>query len=141
MDNPIPLASNYFVAPQIAVADLLQLKALGFESIINNRPDHEVDDQPLSIELEKAAAELGLEYVHNPVDLKTLSESEVDAQVAALAGEKKTLAFCRTGTRSSVLWVLLNSAQGVNYNDLKTLVAGKGFDLSRCEPAMQPLIK
>ncbi|MGB7391106.1 TIGR01244 family sulfur transferase, partial [Marinomonas sp.] len=109
MDNPIPLASNYFVAPQIAVADLLQLKALGFESIINNRPDHEVDDQPLSIELEKAAAELGLEYVHNPVDLKTLSESEVDAQVAALAGEKKTLAFCRTGTRSSVLWVLLNT--------------------------------
>lgn len=141
MDNPIQLATNYFVTPQVAVEDLLQLKALGFERIINNRPDHETDEQPLSVELEQAAAELGLEYVHNPVDLKVLSESEVNAQVAAFADEKKTLAFCRTGTRSSVLWVLMNNAQGQDYNDLKADVTAKGFDLSRCEPAMQPLIK
>lgn len=141
MDNPIPLANNYFVAPQILVEDLLQLKALGFERIINNRPDKEADEQPLSASLEQAAAELGLDYVHNPVDLKALSESEVNAQVAALADEKKTLAFCRTGTRSSVLWVLLKNAQGADYDELKAGVIAKGFDLSRCEPAMQPLIK
>ncbi|REG83276.1 TIGR01244 family sulfur transferase [Marinomonas pollencensis] len=141
MDNPVPLANNYFVAPQIVVEDLLQLKALGFERVINNRPDKETDEQPLSATLEQAATELGLEYVYNPVDLKVLSEVEVNGQIAALAEDKKTLAFCRTGTRSSVLWVLLNNAQGESYDKLKAGVVAKGFDLSRCEAAMQPLIK
>ena len=141
MNNPIQLSDNYFVTPQVVSDDLLQLKAQGFERIINNRPDHEAEDQPLSIDLQELAETLGFEYFHNPVDLKKLSKVEVEAQMSALADTKKTLAFCRTGTRSSVLWVLMNTSQGQNYNDLKAEVAGKGFDLSRCEPAMEPLVK
>lgn len=141
MNTPISLGNNYFVAPQVISDDLVELKMLGFERIINNRPDQEAEDQPLSDDLKEAAETLGFEYVHNPVDLKKLGESQVSAQATAIADAKKTLAFCRTGTRSSVLWVLMNNAQGQNYNDLKADVTAKGFDLSRCEPAMQPLIK
>jgi len=50
-------------------------------------------------------------------------------------------AYCRTGTRSSVLWVLALHNDGVSFNQLFAEVAEKGFDLNRCLPAMQPLIK
>ena len=141
MNDPVLLENNYFVAPQIQQEDLSALKTMGFQRIINNRPDGESDDQPLSVELKAVAQDLGLEYVENAIDLKLLNQAHVDSQAAALSEAKKTLAFCRTGTRSSVLWVLMQNAQGGNYTELSAAVAAKGFDLSRCEAAMAPLVK
>jgi len=82
-----------------------------------------------------------MEYVSNPINLAALSQDQVDCQGRALLEEKKTLAFCRTGTRSSVLWVLLENAKGGSYEELVGQVSGKGFDLSRCVAAMAPLVK
>ncbi len=50
------------------------------------------------------------------------------------------LAFCRTGTRSSVLWALNNQ----DTKDMTALLAElkqKGFDMDPCLPAMMPFIK
>lgn len=141
MNDPVLLENNYYVAPQIQLTDLAALKALGFQRIINNRPDGESDDQPLSAQLKAEAQALGLDYVDNPIDLKQLAESHVGSQRQALSEDKKTLAFCRTGTRSSVLWALMSNADGKAYEELSAFLAAKGFDLSRCEAAMAPLLK
>ena len=141
MSNVIGLDASYFVAPQLNEVDLALLQSQGFERIINNRPDGEVDDQPTSEDIRHAAESLGMEYVSNPVDLSKLSQQQVDIQKAALAETKKTLAFCRTGTRSSVLWVLLENNKGSESSDLISYVTDKGFDLSRCAAAMAPLLK
>ena len=141
MHTPIALDNNYFVAPQIFSEELAALKALGFERIINNRPNHEVDDQPLSMDLKEAVSALGLEYIDNPVDVKNLGELQVETQTEAVASVKKTLAFCRTGVRSSILWVLMNHANGKCYHDLKEEVSAKGFALYHFEEAMAALVK
>lgn len=141
MSHPVQLDELYFVAPQLAESDIALLKAQGFERIINNRPEAESDDQPSGDSLRAVAESLGMEYVSNPINLAALSQDQVDFQKHTLLSEKKTLAFCRTGTRSSVLWVLLENSKGVDYSELAELVSGKGFDLSRCASAMAPLLK
>lgn len=141
MNSPIQLDEFYFVASQLVEENFATLKAQGFERIINNRPDLESEDQPSGESLKKAADLVGLEYISNPIDLSKLSQEHVSCQVDALSTVKKTLAFCRTGTRSSVLWVLLNNAQGGDYDNLSSYVSSKGFDLTRCIPAMVPLLK
>lgn len=141
MTNVIQLDESYFVAPQLIEADLAMLKSQGFERIINNRPDAESDDQPSGQSIRAAAELLGMEYVSNPMDLSSLSQEHVDLQGGALLDDKKTLAFCRTGTRSSVLWLLLENGKGADSTDLMSFVSGKGFDLTRCTAAMSPLLK
>ncbi|ETX10384.1 beta-lactamase [Marinomonas ushuaiensis DSM 15871] len=141
MSHPIQLDEFYFVAPQLSKEDFSALKEQGFERIINNRPELESEDQPPGKSLQEAAEVLGLEYISNPIDLSKLSQEHVFFQDAALSTMKKTLAFCRTGTRSSVLWVLINNSRGGSYDDLSAHVSSKGFDLTRCVSAMTPLLK
>lgn len=137
---PIELDSRYFVLSQITIEGLEQLKHQGFDFIINNRPDNEEESQPLSIELAAAAKSLGLNYVHNPVVLSALSDVEIKQQKMAVSEAQKVLAFCRTGTRSSVLWALNNQdEQGIE--PLLIELKNKGFDMDRCMPAMTPFIK
>ena len=140
MNNVIQLDSLYYVAPQILLEDIEVLKGLGFERVINNRPDFESDDQPTDNALRAKVEALDLEYISNPVELSKLSKEHVDIQSEALDTSKKTLAFCRTGTRSSVLWLLSENAKGKSSEELSSYVAGKGFDLSRCATAMAPLL-
>ncbi|BFM48583.1 TIGR01244 family sulfur transferase [Marinomonas sp. THO17] len=139
MTTPVQLDENYFVAPQIFVEDLSVLKEQGFTLIVNNRPDGEAEDQPNAEQLEKAAKALGLKYAWNPIELPKLAQEHLTKQSEIITPIQKTLAFCRTGTRSSVLWVLMENAKGRSYADLVSQVSAKGFDLSRCESAMIPL--
>ncbi|SBS33040.1 Beta-lactamase hydrolase-like protein [Marinomonas aquimarina] len=139
--NITELSSQYFVSPQIEVSDLVSLKAQGFDVIVNNRPDGEAEDQPSSADIQAAAEQAGLRYVYNPVDLKTLSQKEVLAQDELIKADEKVFAFCRTGTRSSVLWVLANQKDEMSFVSLVAEVMKKGFDLGRCLPAMERLKK
>ncbi|MCB5160509.1 TIGR01244 family sulfur transferase [Marinomonas algarum] len=141
MNTLAELDAYYFATPQLVAEDLASLKEQGFERVINNRPEGEADDQPVGDELRAAAEALGLEYIANPIDLPKLSQVQIDQQGNAIAEQKKTVAFCRTGTRSTVLWVLLENAKGGNIDTLSAYAAAKGFDLTRCEPAMAPWLK
>ena len=135
--EPIKLAEQYYVLPQISVSDMVKYVEQGFEVIVNNRPDNESEGQPLSSELAEKAQELGVQYIYNPVDLSKLSQTELSQQKNAVSEGKKVLAFCRTGTRSSVLWVLNNQVDA-SFDKLVASVSAKGFDLARCLPAMLP---
>ncbi|RDL42954.1 TIGR01244 family phosphatase [Marinomonas piezotolerans] len=139
--NITNLALNYSVAPQLDIADIEALKAAGYDMVINNRPDGETEDQPTSEQVRAAVEAAGLKYVYNPVDLKALSHKEVEIQSAQISTDQKVFAFCRTGTRSSVLWVLANQEDEQTFNELVASVQQKGFDLGRCMPAMEPLKK
>ncbi len=100
------LTPSITVAPQIAVSDLSQLALLGYKSIINNRPDGEESAQPASAEFAQQANELGLEYCYLPVVSGQITQEQI-TQFGALFTKlpKPVFAFCRTGTRSSLLWV------------------------------------
>jgi sulfide:quinone oxidoreductase len=123
-----PLAGQLSVAAQIGVADIATLAARGFRSIINNRPDGEVDGQPASASLEVAARQAGLAYRHIPVVSGQLADAQVQTFADALVAlPAPVLAFCRTGTRSTMLWAL--QADGPADAILR-IAREAGYDLS-----------
>ena len=101
------LSPDVCVTGQLTPEALAEAAALGFRSVINNRPDFEGGpDQPSGAAIEAAARAAGLNYRHLPVAPGFQSADEI-AQFGALiaALPKPILAFCRTGTRSGKLYL------------------------------------
>lgn len=96
---------DFSSAGQLAPQDMAQLAELGFRSVINNRPDGEADGQPTWQELEVAAKQAGLSYHYLPVVPNQMTP-ELIQQFADLYRQvdHPTLAFCRTGNRSTQIW-------------------------------------
>jgi len=119
------------VSPQITPADVAEAKARGFTTLINNRPDGEAPDQPTSAQIEQAAREAGLAYIHIPVRGLPPTPEQVEQTRAAIEGsEGPVLAFCRTGTRCINLWSMGERQAGRDRDELLKLGADAGYDLS-----------
>jgi uncharacterized protein (TIGR01244 family) len=117
MTTPVPLrplAEDLYVAPQLGPEAMAELARLGFRSVINNRPDFEGGpDQPTHASIAAAAAAAGLEYRFQPVHSMLQSAEDV-AAFAALLDElpRPTLVFCRSGARSTRLYMASLAARG-----------------------------
>lgn len=110
MSSVQPLSPTFAVAPQIALTDLPRIAEAGFKSIICNRPDHEDAGQPTFAQVAEAAAAAGLQARHIPVVSGGIGPEQAQALLAALEElPQPTLAYCRSGTRSGVLWQLAQS--------------------------------
>ena len=134
------LTSDIFVSPQIGVDAVAEAKDLGVALIINNRPEGESEDQISGADIEAAARAAGLDYVAIPITHSGFSEPQVHAMAEALAGAKgKVLAYCRSGTRSTLLWALAESAQGGDPDALTNMAAKAGYDVSPVRPLMDML--
>ena len=96
---------------QINPEDIVQIAALGYKSVIDNRPDHEGGaSQPLHSDIEKLALANGLQFAYLPVVSGAITPDQVQ-QMADLLDSlpKPILAFCRSGARSTNLYHLANS--------------------------------
>ena len=134
------LTQDMLVAPQISVDAVAEAKAAGVALIINNRPEGESDDQVPGADIAAAAHAAGLDYVAIPVTHSGFSEPQVMAMAKALQGAKgKVLAYCRSGTRSTLLWALAESAQGGDPDALTNMAAKAGYDVSPVRPLMDML--
>jgi uncharacterized protein (TIGR01244 family) len=106
------VAPDFCVAPQLTPEAMADLAAMGFRSVINNRPDFEEGPhQPTSASVQAAAEAAGLQYRYLPVNGAYQSPEEI-AAMAGLLRELPgpVLAFCRSGTRSTKLF--LSASQG-----------------------------
>jgi sulfide:quinone oxidoreductase len=101
------LSPRFFVTGQISVSDLGKIARYGFDTIVNNRPDHEVAGQPESDVLAVVAEQLGVEYVHLPVSSGEITQKDVANfhEVSRVLGNR-VLLFCQSGARSTILWQL-----------------------------------
>ncbi|XOV88474.1 MAG: TIGR01244 family sulfur transferase [Pseudomonadota bacterium] len=100
-----PLSPEYAVTGQLQATDISKAAQLGYRTIINNRPDYEAADQPLSSHLAVIANEAGLAYHHLPVTPGEMNSEHISRLAALLeSAPRPILAFCRTGTRSMMLW-------------------------------------
>ena len=123
------LTPTYAVSPQIEPADLAAIKAAGFSTIIDNRPDGEIPPHLHAAQMQTAATALGLTFVINPVIGGALTAQNVTAQAAAVAAATgPVLAYCASGNRSSVVWALLNAGTRPT-NDLISIPARFGYNL------------
>lgn len=121
---------TFAVAPQIGVGDLAVAAAEGFVRVVNNRPDGEAPGQPASAVMEAAARAAGLDYLWEPVT-GAPTPSQADAVFEATRDGGKTLAFCRSGTRSITAWAIGQARAGaMTVDDLVSLGDKAGYDLS-----------
>ncbi len=127
------------VAPQISLADVASAAAQGVKRLVNNRPDGEAPGQPTSAEMAAAAAAAGLDYRYIPVTHAGFSLEQVSAMTDALADGQPVLAFCRSGTRSTLLWALAQAAGGANADKVAEQARGAGYDISPVRGIMDHL--
>lgn len=124
------LTPDLAVGPQITDADVATIAALGFRSIVSNRPDGESADQPGFASLEAAAKRHGLKTRHIPVVASQIDDSDIEEFRDALRELPKPLfAFCRTGTRAALLWALANN-DSLTPDERLSSAAVHGYDLT-----------
>lgn len=127
------LTEDLSVSPQITVDNLQALADLGFQTLINNRPDGEADDQPSAQSLSEAAAEMGMTYLHIPVKPNEFNKTNVALfRDALMQSPKPALAFCRTGRRSTTFWALASANTSTLKSILSTLQR-EGIDIEGIE--------
>lgn len=128
------------VAPQIASEDVSAIKAAGFTTIINNRPDGEEADQPEGDAIGAAAEAAGLNYAAIPVTHAGFSHPQVIAMLDVLTeASGPVLAYCRSGTRSCHLWALARAAKGDDADGLIARAAAAGYDIAALRPLLEAL--
>ena len=130
------LTDHLSVSPQITPEDVAELKAAGFKAIISNRPDGEDFDQPAFDAIAEAAKAAGLEIVSQPVVSSAITDADGDAfgaHVDALSGP--VLAYCRSGTRCTVLWAL-SEADKRPLDDILQTAADAGYDMRTLAPRL-----
>ena len=126
---------NFYAAHQIQAKDIAQLKQEKFECVLCNRPDNEEQNQPSVEVIKSECLANGIEFLHLPItpgdfNLEAIMETEKVLKTA-----KKTLAYCRTGTRSTMLWAFaktkdlevdevlkITDHSGYNFQHLKELL-------------------
>lgn len=96
---------EYSVTGQILPTDLDEIKAMGFKSIVCNRPDEEEPGQPSFAEIAARAKELGLDIAHVPVGRMGVDAEAVKGMVDALDEfQRPMLGYCRSGARSTAIY-------------------------------------
>lgn len=101
------ITPDYSVSPQIEPGDVTEIAALGYRSIMCNRPDGEGADQTPVAEIEAEAKRLGLGFAYVPVVSGRIDAQDVaDFRGALERLDGPVLAYCRSGTRCQNLWML-----------------------------------
>lgn len=104
------MAPQVYVAGQLFEQDLQLVAKQGVRSIMNNRPDGEAMGQPPSAHLARVAEDLGMTFVHFPIDSHSISGQDVEAFAKACGElERPLLIFCRSGARSMRIWEMAES--------------------------------
>ena len=104
------LSDDYSVATQISPADVGFFAGQGYTTIICNRPDREDPGQPLSADIEAECGRHGIEFHLIPMQGHFVNPDTVESMRAALdKSPGPVLAYCRSGTRSSIIWQMITS--------------------------------
>ena len=140
MTDFLTVTEKLSVAPQIIEADITRAAEEGFELIINNRPDGEEASQPLNSVMAELAESHGIKWAHIPVVSGQLTMEGIEQMALAMKEGMKTLAYCRSGTRSCTLWGLSEAyGGGLQTDEILTKASSAGYDLSGMAPTLEHL--
>ena len=134
------LSDTIFASPQITLADIEAAKEAGISMIVNNRPDGEDPSAPQGEEIGAAAEAAGLGYVAIPIGHSGFSEPQIVEMISAMeeAGGP-ILAYCRSGTRSTLLWALAQAKSGEEPEAIARAALAAGYDVSPIRPMLDML--
>lgn len=127
------------VSDQITIEDLKEIQAQGYKTIFCNRPDQESEGQLTFLTIEKEAQNLGIKAIHQPVIGGQISDDDI-AQFGSSfeLAQKPIFAYCRTGTRCSMLWAL-SHVKTLPIDEILSKAQIAGYDLSPIKDRLNSL--
>ena len=129
----------YAVSPQIDPEDIAAIAAAGFKTIICNRPDAENPPSHHANAMKVIAEAAGLVFVEIPVTHAGLNQQMVSDQRTAIdESSGPTLAYCASGTRSSIVWSL-GQAGRLPTDEIIAATTACGYDLRGLAPQIDAL--
>lgn len=130
------LEEGVAVSPQIPTAAVAELARAGFGAIICNRPDGEEPGQPAFAEIAAAAEAAGMQAHHIPIASGALDLAAAEAFGRVLdETDGPVFAYCRSGTRSAMLWALSRAGR-MPASQILAAAAGAGYDLAPLAPLL-----
>jgi uncharacterized protein (TIGR01244 family) len=131
------LTPRYSVSPQISVEDIPALVEAGITLVICNRPDEEVPPSHASETIGTAARQAGLAFEILPLTHQTMTPGNIARQRDLIEqAEGTVLAYCASGTRSSVVWAL-GQAGSLSADDILARTAAAGYQLDGLRPTLE----
>ena len=125
-----PLTKEFAVSPQIDAAHIKEIAGAGFQSILCNRPDGEEFGQPEFESIEQAAKAEGLEIRSIPIVSGMITpEALADFDAALKDLPKPILAYCRSGTRCTMLWAAVEHGRRDD-TEIVDRAAKAGYDVA-----------
>ncbi|EAU44677.1 MULTISPECIES: TIGR01244 family sulfur transferase [Salipiger] len=135
----IELTPGYSVSPQIALEDVQAAADAGITLVICNRPDAEVPPELSHRAMEEAARAAGMAFVYIPVTNESLTLEQVTQQAELLAeADGPVLAYCRSGTRCSIVWAM-GKAGEMPVDEILATTAKAGYQLEGIRPTLETL--
>ncbi|WP_411352673.1 TIGR01244 family sulfur transferase [Leisingera aquaemixtae] len=133
------ITPRYSVSPQISAEDLPAIAAAGYKTVICNRPDEEVPPSHQADAIRAAAEAAGLRFEVLPLTHQTMTQENVALQRELYeSSDGPVLAYCASGTRSSVVWAL-GQASELSADDILQKTAAAGYQLDGLRPALDSL--
>ncbi len=133
------LTPTYAVSPQITANDADAIAQAGFKLVICNRPDQEVTPDLFMEQIGAALAEHGVRFETLPLTQETMSLPNAARHAALMDGaEGPVLAYCRTGTRSSVIWAL-GQAKAQDADAILAATSKAGYELDHLRPLLRSI--
>ncbi|MFN3743940.1 MAG: TIGR01244 family sulfur transferase [Hyphomicrobiaceae bacterium] len=130
MDTPIFITPGFAVTSALTRDDFAAAAAMGFRSVLSNRPDGEAEGQLTGRAEAVLAWRSGLQFRHVPAPkLDIFTDKVVEAMADAVATlNGPILAHCATGLRSAIAWAAA-SARTQSVDCVLKALEKAGFDL------------
>ncbi len=106
------LSETVTVSGQLQLDQVAALKARGYATIIDLRPDGEAHGQPTAAAMESAVQRSGMRFAYVPVPHGDIPDSAIGALDRALAtSPAPVLLYCRSGRRAARTWGLVQASR------------------------------
>ncbi|MCH2078054.1 MAG: TIGR01244 family sulfur transferase [Rhodobacteraceae bacterium] len=128
------LTPAYAVTPQIEPTDVPDIAAAGFKTVICNRPNEEIPVELQAEVLRIAVEAAGMTFIDNPLVHGQMTMENIQVQADAQSEtDGPVLAYCASGTRSSICWSL-SQAGKMPTEEITKATSDAGYDLRGLAP-------
>ncbi len=126
------ISDTLSVSSQISLEDVTFLKSEGIKTIICNRPDGEDPGQLEQDTIRQEALKNDIEFHFMPVISGKVGVNDGDDFYDIVNNAPTPIhAYCRSGTRCSILWALSELKSGATRDSILERAAKAGYDLSK----------
>lgn len=127
------IADYLYVSRQLTERTAKLVAQYDIKTVICNRPDGEEPNQPDFETVKAWLNEAGIEkVVYMPTTMEAINDAQLkEFQDMVAQSPAPILAYCRTGTRSAMLWAMNQSKRGVEVNSLIRAADLAGINLTK----------